>query len=351
MCYNAPTMNERDFATQKRADWELLDALLRKAQGTQGLRALNRTELQILGPLYRRVSTDLAYARSRAISEDLVLHLNDLVGRAHSLVYAAESGTQRPGKAIRDFYFTEFPALLQRYAAYFIAALSLTVLGAIFGYWLVINDSEKVWIFIPEQQFKQVLEHWEGGNVNDPPSAAFSAELMTHNFNVGLVSAASGVAFGLPVVSMMFTSTGGMLGAFAARMTLVNRHHTFWPGIVPHGVAELTAIFICGAAGFLIGSALLIPGTYSRLDALRIRGTDAIKLVLGTIPLFIFAGVIEGMFSRLPIAISLRYAFAIVTGILWYLYLFLPRRQLTAASPVGAELAGSLTRNHLTPET
>src|SRR5205814_2318936 len=106
-------------------------------------------------------------------------------------------------------------------------------------------------------------------------------------------------------------------------------HDTFWPGILPHGIAELTAIFICGAAGFLLGLSLLLPGAYTRRDAIRIAGLDAIKLVLGTIPLFIFAGIIEGMFSHLPIPAALRLVFAGINGLFWYLYLFLPRRQPT----------------------
>lgn len=71
--------------------------------------------------------------------------------------------------------------------------------------------------------------------------------------------------------------------------------------------------------------ALLLPGPRSRLDALWLSARDAIKLVLGTIPLFIFAGIVEGMFSHLAIPATARYAFAAVNGILWYLYLFLPR--------------------------
>ena len=115
-------------------------------------------------------------------------------------------------------------------------------------------------------------------------------------------------------------------------MTQVHRHSTFWPGIVPHGIAELTAIFICGGAGFQIGLSLLMPGPYRRADAFRIAGTEGMKLVMGTVPLFIFAGIIEGMFSHLTLPNELRYAFAGLNGVLWYLYLFLPRRMLLAGN-------------------
>ena len=128
----------------------------------------------------------------------------------------------------------------------------------------------------------------------------------------------------MPTVIAEFQN-GAMMGALVAIVDKVHKQGSLWPGIVPHGVAELTAIFICGAAGFRLGLALLFPGRYARMEAMRLAGIDSVRLTLGTIPLFIFAGVIEGMFSHLSISAGVRYAFALLNGILWYLYLFLPR--------------------------
>jgi uncharacterized membrane protein SpoIIM required for sporulation len=150
--------------------------------------------------------------------------------------------------------------------------------------------------------------------------------LMQHNLTVGLLAFASGVALCVPTAYLMFMN-GATLGALAALMTQVHRHGTLWPGILPHGVAELTAIFICGAAGLLIGGAILVPGRYTRTDAFVLAGRDAIVLVLGTIPLFVFAGIVEGMFSHLALPAALRLAFAGINGVFWYVYLFLPRNR------------------------
>src|SRR5690348_13836328 len=118
-------MDERDFVTRRREGWDRLSALIDKANGPQGVRALNRDELLALGPLYRRVSSDLAYARAHAVSSDLVLHLNGLVGRAHALLYEAETSSN-PTRAVLDFYMYDFPALLQRRAGYFLAAVAVS---------------------------------------------------------------------------------------------------------------------------------------------------------------------------------------------------------------------------------
>jgi uncharacterized membrane protein SpoIIM required for sporulation len=318
-------MNERDWVNKKRSDWERLSALIHRAGTRGGIRALSQEELQEIGPLYRRVTSDLAYARTHAITGDLALYLNSLVGRAYALLYETPPAVH-PARHVLNFYLNEFPALLQKYTGCYLITVLLTLIGGLFGYFMVIHNAEALDLFIPEM-LRTSVEAWKSGEVHDEAHAGFAAQLMTHNLNVGIVSAVSGTAAGVPTIAMLF-STGGMLGAMTALMGQYNRHAYFWPGIVPHGIAEFTALFICGTAGLLLARAIVLPGRLLRRDALRLYGADAIRLVLGTIPLFIFAGVIEGMFSRLPIPAVLRYGFAALNGIVWYLYLFMPRREL-----------------------
>lgn len=315
-------MNERDFVNKKRADWDRLATLITQAGGRRGVRALNREDVRQLGPLYRRVSSDLAFARLHAVNSDLVSHLNGLVGRAHALMFEAER-PRSAGRSLVHFYSHEFPALLQKRSLYFLAALGISILGGMFAYWLVITHPDKINVFIPEQ-LRSSVQGWKEGKVQHEAYASFSASLMTHNQTVGMLAFATGPALGFPTAYHMFYN-GAMVGALAALMTQVHQHQNFWPGILPHGIAELTAIFICGAAGLQIGMSLLFPGQYRRVESFKRGGTDAIKLVLGTIPLFIFAGIVEGMFSHLPLPAAVRLTFAGVNGVLWYLYLFLPR--------------------------
>ncbi|HLJ53764.1 MAG TPA: stage II sporulation protein M [Chthonomonadaceae bacterium] len=316
-------MNERQFVDKKRADWDLLSGLIRRASGRGGVRVLNRDEVRELGPLYRRISSDLAYARLHATNRDLIAHLNGLVGRAHALMFEAER-PRSAGQSIVHFYVHEFPAVLQRRVGYFLTAILIAAVGFIFAYWLVITHPDKSDLFIPGADLREAAKAWQAGKVVDPGHIAQAGMLMTHNQTVGMFAFGSGPALGIPSAYMMY-STGTMLGAFSALMTQAHAHKTFWPGILPHGFAELTAIFICGAAGMLIGMSLLFPGRYTRVESLKRGGRDAIKLMLGTVPLFIFAGIIEGTFSHLPLPGWVRLAFAGINGVIWYLYLFLPR--------------------------
>lgn len=317
-------MNEQNFVTRRRETWEQLAAIVAKASGRGGSRALNREELLALGPLYRRVCSDLAYARVHAVSGDLVAHLNGLVGQAHALLYETDTAG-RATHAVFNFYLYDFPALLQRHLRYFLAAFGITLLGAFYAYWFVAVHPDQSEVFIPPQ-FKESVEHWKGGASAQDSSTEFSGELFANNQRVGLIAYASGVAAGIPTCYLLFNN-GATIGALSAEITRVHQHHTFWPGILPHGISELTAIFICGGAGLLLGGSLLFPGRFHRTEAFRKAGLESIYLVLGSIPLFIFAGIVEGMFSHLGLAAWIRLTFAGINGILWYLYLFVPRRR------------------------
>ncbi len=315
-------MDEREFVSRKRETWEQLDAILARASGREGVRALTRAELLAFGPLYRRVCSDLAYAQAHAVSPDLIVQLNGLVGQAHALLYQVDN-SRNVLDGIFRFYMYHFPALLQRKLAYFLAAFGITLLGAFYAYWFVTVHPDQSEVFIPPN-FKSSVEAWKQGKVESEANAAFSGQLFANNQKVGIFAYGSGVAGAVPTCYILF-SNGATLGALSAEITKVRQHHTFWPGILPHGIAELTAIFICGAAGLLIGGSLLFPGRYRRADAFRKAGLESIHLVLGSIPLFIFAGIVEGMFSHLGLPGWIRLVFALVNGTLWYLYLFVPR--------------------------
>ncbi len=335
-------MNEREFTAKKRKDWERLAIITSRANGRGGLKSLSPDDILELAPLYRRASSDLAHVRQHAANSDLVTYLNGIVGQAHALLYEADTSGNWL-RSLIDFYVYEFPAVLQRRYLSFLSALAITVIGGVFAYWLVIHRPSDSDLFIPSS-FKSSVEAWKSKQISDPPYLEQSGWLMTHNLQVGLTAFALGIII-LPDVSLMFTN-GAMVGAMGAIMTQVHGHSTFWPGILPHGIAELTAIFICGGAGFLLGTSLLLPGPMSRYDALKLAGQDALKLVLGTIPMFIFAGMVEGMLSHQNTPHWFRYTFAGVNGIAWYAYLFLPRsrnaRRSAAEDARNLQLAGDV---------
>ena len=97
--------------------------------------------------------------------------------------------------------------------------------------------------------------------------------------------------------------------------------------MVAHGVIELSCIFIAGGAGLLIGSAMIMPGDLTRADALRTRGMEAVRLMIGVALLLVVAGTIEGFVSPAEIDPRIKYSIAAVTGLALYSYLLFVGRE------------------------
>jgi uncharacterized membrane protein SpoIIM required for sporulation len=114
---------------------------------------------------------------------------------------------------------------------------------------------------------------------------------------------------------------GIVLGAVAGHLTRLGFHDTFWPFVSGHGAFELTAIVICGAAGLMLGHAVLAPGQYTRTQALVRQGREAVQLVLGAAMMLLVAAFIEAFWSASLVAIELKYTIAALLWGLVILYL------------------------------
>jgi uncharacterized membrane protein SpoIIM required for sporulation len=150
-----------------------------------------------------------------------------------------------------------------------------------------------------------------------------SAQILTNNIKVGFLSFSLGLSLGIGTIWILFIN-GLPIGALAALAFNSGGNVIFWSLILPHGVIELFSIFICGGAGLIIGYSIINPGEYSRKNSLIIKGKIAIKLVIGTIPLFFIAGIIEGYLTPSRLMPELKLAFAFLTLILIGAYIVIP---------------------------
>jgi len=152
-----------------------------------------------------------------------------------------------------------------------------------------------------------------------PDPALMSSFIMTNNIRVGIYSFAAGVTAGLLTLYIIF-SNGLMIGAVAATAAPSMGQLKFWSLILPHGLIELTAIFICGGAGLMIGSAIVAPGNLRRADAIKIAAGKAVRLFAGTLAMFVIAGTIEGFISPSVLPPQAKMLFGALTGIALILY-------------------------------
>lgn len=312
------------FISERKGAWQRLEELLRLLD-EMSLRRLHREEVRELGRIYRRTSSDLAIARAESRDPRLVNYLNSLVIRAHGRIYRTEA--REGGKRLRQFFLRDFPRTFRRTWRYTgVAFLFFLVFGVIgfAGTWRDAEFSEFAGINYRFRDMVSSGEHWwESLNDANQIGGAF---IMTNNIQVMFNAFALGALLGvgtLLVMSFNGLSVGSVL-ALTYRAGFGGDLLTFMVG---HGVIELTCIFIAGGAGLLVGTAMLAPGDLSRFDALRLRGREAIHLIVGCIPLLVVAGTIEGFISPAPIAPAYKLATAAATGVALYAYLLLGGRE------------------------
>jgi uncharacterized membrane protein SpoIIM required for sporulation len=158
--------------------------------------------------------------------------------------------------------------------------------------------------------------------------------IMTNNITVSFMAFALGITFGVGTVYVLLFN-GLLLGTLAALCYTHDLSIPFWSFVLPHGVIELTAILIAGAAGLLLAAALLAPGDLPRRQALVQTAKQSVHLVLGCVPLLIAAGLIEGFFSPASLSPALKFFTAGCFLFLLLFYLFIPgaTKALSASRP------------------
>jgi uncharacterized membrane protein SpoIIM required for sporulation len=306
------------FINQRKNAWQRLEELL-KLLDHASLRRLRREEVRELGRIYRRTASDLAIARAESRDPRLVNYLNSLVIRAHGRIYRADSqGTKR----IFQYFARELPQTFRRTWRYTLVSFSVFFLFGVLSYIGTSYDPEFSELVGVSPAFRELnietkTHWWESLNEANQVGASL---IMSNNIQVTIYTFAFGATFGIG--TLFFLALNG--ANFASVIALTHQAGfasdllTF---VVAHGVVELSCIFIAGGAGLLIGSAILMPGNLTRADALRTRGMEAVRLMLGVAILLVIAGIIEGFISPAPIDPRIKYSIAAITGVALYSYL------------------------------
>jgi uncharacterized membrane protein SpoIIM required for sporulation len=318
-------MDERRFIEESRPGWVALTAGLDEARA-RGVTALRPDELRGLNAGYRRAASDLAYAQTHLPDSETTRYLNALVARAHGELYGS---TPRRGGNLLRFFTRDYPALVR--AEWRMIGLSaLLLFGSIAGAFLLAHvDYPLARVFLPPQLRDTIADRFESGQGTQDIAGAvaplMTAQITVNNIQVALTAFAGGMTFGA-VTAYALLQNGLLLGVLAGVYSKAGLSLPFLALIVPHGALELAAIVIAGGAGLMLARSLVAPGDLPRLESLRRAVGPAVRLVLGTIPLFIVAGVIEGFITPRDIDPWLRIGFGLAMLGLFAAYVLLAGR-------------------------
>ncbi len=324
-------VNATRFRAAHQADWERLDQLVGLIE-RRSVRALSDDDLLILPQLYRSALSSLSVARETSLDRALIGYLEQLCTRAYFQIYGVPVSAFRQ---LGDFFTRGWPMAIQAMWRELLAALLLTIGGALAGYLLVMSDPSWFYAIVPDalangrDPTSSVAALRE--TIYDKPAkegmlATFAAFLFTHNAQIAIFAFALGFAFAVPT-ALLIVYNGLMLGAFMAVFAAKGLGIGFAGWLTIHGSTEIFAIIIAGAAGFHIGLAVIFPGRAARSDAAVAAGLVGARAMGGAVMMLAAAGLLEGIGRQVIVDDGTRYAIGLMMLILWLVYFFAPRRQ------------------------
>ena len=252
--------------------------------------------------LYQRSSSDLARIATFSAEPHTREYLESLVARGYAEVNARDYTAQK----IRPWRWLTrtVPRTFRRYSREFALTVAITIAGTTLGAGAIIFDPDSKAVLMPFPQLMQTpaerVHEEETAKTDHMRNAktSFSAELMTHNIKVSLLTLALGATWGIGSIVMIFYN-GVMLGAVAADYIHAGYTQFLLGWLLPHGVIEIPAILVAGQAGFVIAGALIGWGDHStRRERLRVISPDVLHLAGTAAVMLVWAGIIESFLSQ-----------------------------------------------------
>lgn len=302
------------YVAAHHAQWARLEELV-------GRRRLTGAEADELLDLYQRVSTHLSVVRSASPDPSLVAHLSSLLARARLATAGKRAGSW---SGLLAFFTTTFPAALYRLRRWWVATALVGVAVAVavgaYAYanpqvWTSVMSQEEIDSFVRTdfEQYYSEFSHLD-----------FTGLVWTNNAWVSAQVIALGI-FGLPVVVILAMNVVNV-GIAGALMAYHGRTALFFGLILPHGLLELTAVFVAGAAGLRIFWSWLVPGPVPRLQSLAHEVRSAVGIALGLAAVLFVSGVIEGFVTPSGLPTWARIAIGVTAETLFLLYVFVVGR-------------------------
>jgi uncharacterized membrane protein SpoIIM required for sporulation len=306
--------------------WRRLEEMVSRAEKS-GIASLSFHEAEEIPLLYRSAASSLSVARNIVLDRNTLTYLENLALRAYLVVYGPRRGVT---EELGGFLRRGFPAAVRAMIPHLAIALAAMIIGLISGYVMVTADAEYFSVIAPagitggrgpdstaeELASEELFAPWPGF-VN--AFVVFANSLFRHNTIIGILAFGLGFAAGVPTI-LLLAYNGAIIGAFIALHERRGLTVDFIAWLSIHGVTEILAILLCGAAGLAVAGHILFPGTMSRIESLAAHGRQSSGVVAGAVGMFFIAGILEGGFRQLIGSTPLRGVFAAATAALWAFY-------------------------------
>lgn len=320
------TLRSLRFRKEREGAWRDLEALLDRAERNAAT-SLTDQELLAIPALYRAALSSLSVARATSLDQALIDYLEALCARAYFFVYGARTTLR---ERLARFFAYEWPAAVREIWRETIAAALITLAAAITAFMLVSAEPDWFEAFVgkdmasgrdPSASTEYLRSTIYDGADADEGLGVFATQLFTHNAQVALFAFALGFAFCLPS-ALLLAYNGCVLGAMFAVFAARGLGLEFAGWVFIHGVTELLAIMLAGAAGLRIGLSIAFPGNMTRMAAAEHAGRQGALVMMGVVVMLFIAGLLEGFARQLVTADVLRWAVAGLSAFVWFRYFY-----------------------------
>jgi uncharacterized membrane protein SpoIIM required for sporulation len=299
------------YVAEHAGEWRRLDQLSRR-------RRLSAPEADELVILYQRTATHLSAVRSRSPDPALVARLSRLVLQARS---ALTGGPAFSWRSVGRFVSVGFPLAVYRAAPWWLGVTAAFVSLSGVLMWYVASHPEVPSMLLSEEQIDELVNSSFAGYYTEYQPQNFALQVWTNNAFLAAQCLAGGVLV-LPVVYVLAMNALS-LGLVGGIMIGNGRSDVFFGLITPHGLLELTAVFVAAGFGLRIGWAWIAPGQLrTRGRALAQTAREGMLVAVGLVPVLFISGLIEAFVTPAPVPTVLRIAIGVMAwlGFLGYVF-------------------------------
>ena len=313
------------FVLAHQGSWDRLDHLVKRR------RRLSGPEVDELVDLYQRVSTHLSMVRSSSTDSVLAARLSSLVARARSAVTGAHAPLW--SEFVR-FWTVSFPVVAYQARRWWLGtAVAFFAVAVLIALWVAGNPSVRAALGTPAE-LDQLVNHDFASYYSEHPAASFALRVWTNNAWVAAQCIAFAVLLGIPIPVMLFQNAANT-GVIAGLMAGAGKTDIMLGLLAPHGLLELTAVFLAGAAGMRLGWTVISPGHRPRAQALAEQGRAVVSVAIGLVVVLAVSGLIEALVTPSPLPTVVRVGIGVLAEAAFLAYVIHFGRRASLAGETG----------------
>jgi len=282
-------MKEAVFIRQNKEKWKQYEESLHKA---------SQQSPDVLADIYIDITNDLSFARSQYPASKITAYLNSLSSKLHQFIYQKK---KEKFSRIITFWTHEIPEVMFHARKELLYSFLIFTTSILIGAFSAANDKDFVRVIMGDSYVDMTLQNIKN---NDPMAVykSMNEQIMFYGITINNISVSfkvfmAGIFTSLASGYLLLTN-GIMLGSF---QYFFFEHGLFWDSFLTlwiHGILEISALIVAGAAGLTMGNGWLFPKTYTRIESFVRGAKRGAKIVIGTIPIFIVAGFLESFVTR-----------------------------------------------------